>query len=591
MVHAATLKRWFFLLLAVAVLWSASLVEPRLRARQPVPDDDEYGAAPPEYVLSSALLGGFRGVLVSFLMFRAQDMRYAGKRHELVDLYRIVLNLEPNYPALWSHIAHDLTFNISTEEQNDPQERRFWVFAGIDLLRLEGVVKNPKSAPLYHDVAYFIEQKLSRPMDPAYALFRERMFSHTNGILGGSGEPRLLEWLAENQRRYPTRAEFLDVPEHTRVRDRLAALNTDLFTDAGAMLAAYRAMQRDREAVLARAPTEKERTVLKLLMEDEAFRETVREAAGIHMRARLRAELNMDVAEMHGLSQRFGPIDWRLGPAQQLYWAWLGDRIHEELYPESNTPAFRNTIASALILLAHHGETQEVQGEGYWGNVDERMITPVADYLEHLVDTSDKYRNKVGTRAQYETYLSSTVLNLYLADKKQRAREVQLRLADFTGLVRDRKPLDQYVGERIAHRMKRLNRNEAPQLIGTLLGRSYLSLAQGEIDAYRGFQRAARGIFDHFSKAGLGELRPGEELRDDGSSMQLPPWDNLRAQAARVVLSGSWYNLTNARRAALLRLLQRLEPDTFQAIRAIESQIQERRDTGSDLLVPEEDAE
>ncbi|MCK4244633.1 MAG: hypothetical protein KAX20_03305, partial [Candidatus Omnitrophica bacterium] len=100
--------------------------------------------APPELVLATTALGGFRGIIVDYLWVRAMELQRSGKYFELVQIYDWIGKMEPRIEAIWSHNAWNMAYNISVELPSS-EERWLWIKRGIELLRDEGLKYNPES--------------------------------------------------------------------------------------------------------------------------------------------------------------------------------------------------------------------------------------------------------------------------------------------------------------------------------------------------------------------------------------------------------------------------------------------------------------
>ena len=112
-------RRWVLALVGLGMLIGSRPVSERARV---IAEEHELfsrqvdGATPPEYILASSLLGGFRGVIITALWIRAQEMKNDDRYYEMVDIYNIITKLQPTFPAAWAFQAWDLTYNVSVEQ-------------------------------------------------------------------------------------------------------------------------------------------------------------------------------------------------------------------------------------------------------------------------------------------------------------------------------------------------------------------------------------------------------------------------------------------------------------------------------------------
>ena len=120
--------------------------------------------APPELVLATTALGGFRGIVVDYLWIRAMELQRQGKYFELVQIYDWIGKMEPRIEMVWCHNAWNMAYNISVE-LGKPIERWMWIKRGIELLRDEGLKYNPKSILLYKELAWIYQHKIAQFSD------------------------------------------------------------------------------------------------------------------------------------------------------------------------------------------------------------------------------------------------------------------------------------------------------------------------------------------------------------------------------------------------------------------------------------------
>lgn len=178
------------LLLAAAGLFQQSLN--RLRA------DPELGLtrvkplenAPPVLAFTTVALGGFRGLIANVLWIRANDLQMEGKYFEMVQLADWITKLEPHFSTVWIHQAWNMTYNISVKFDgiNTPEDRWRWVKRGIELLRDQALLYNPKEALLYRELGWFFQHKIGQNLDDAHLYYKTQWAREMESVLGG-GRP------------------------------------------------------------------------------------------------------------------------------------------------------------------------------------------------------------------------------------------------------------------------------------------------------------------------------------------------------------------------------------------------------------------
>lgn len=127
--------------------------------------------APPVLAFTTVALGGFRGLIANALWMRASDLQEEGKYFEMVQLSDWITKLQPKITTVWYHLAWNMAYNISVKFQ-DHKDRWQWVQKGIELLRDEGLVYNPKETLLYRELSWFFQHKMGQDLDDAHLYYK-----------------------------------------------------------------------------------------------------------------------------------------------------------------------------------------------------------------------------------------------------------------------------------------------------------------------------------------------------------------------------------------------------------------------------------
>ncbi len=143
--------------------------------------------APPVLAFTTKALGGFRGLIANALWIRATELQEDGKYFEMVQLADWITKLEPNLPAVWVHLAWNMSYNISIKF-NDYADRWMWVERGITLLRDEALKYNPKEPDLYRELGWHFQHKLGHYLDDAHHYYKVQ-WAHEMMPLLGKGRP------------------------------------------------------------------------------------------------------------------------------------------------------------------------------------------------------------------------------------------------------------------------------------------------------------------------------------------------------------------------------------------------------------------
>ncbi|MEC9373395.1 MAG: hypothetical protein VYC34_06095, partial [Planctomycetota bacterium] len=281
---------------------------------------------PPEVALGIAL-GAFRGLFVNILWIRAQDLKQEGKFHEAIELSRTITRLQPRFPRVWGFHAWNMAYNISVATSS-AEERWQWVKAGINLLRDEGIPKNPNDVMLHKELAWLFIHKIQGYADDANHYYKRQLAREWTIVLG-SPPPRAetfeatkteyVEWLQTFSsaaptlealyQRHPRAEEFV-----RRMREE-AQLEPDFnfLRQVEMIQAVYRAWT-PSGMVLELAESERNEPLERLVADYAGDEEAVAaiEALILHTRRRiLTEEYHMELPRMIRYTRRFGPFDWR----------------------------------------------------------------------------------------------------------------------------------------------------------------------------------------------------------------------------------------------------------------------------------------
>ena len=117
--------------------------------------------APPVLAFSTVALGGFRGLIVNFLFIRSNQLQLEGRFFETMTLGDWITKLQPTFTPVWRFQSWNMAFNISKTFE-DPNDRFRWVWAGIKLLRDEGLRYNPTDAEMYRELGQIFFTKIGK---------------------------------------------------------------------------------------------------------------------------------------------------------------------------------------------------------------------------------------------------------------------------------------------------------------------------------------------------------------------------------------------------------------------------------------------
>lgn len=150
--------------------------------------------APPLVSFTTIALGGFRGIIADILWVRAARLQQEGKYFELVQLSDWITKLEPRFAAVWGFHAWNLAYNVSVMFTR-PEDRWRWIKHGISMLRDQGLVYNPGSPELYHELSWLFAHKIGSTHDAAHAYYKQQWAHEMEQLLSGP-RPDYTQWAA-----------------------------------------------------------------------------------------------------------------------------------------------------------------------------------------------------------------------------------------------------------------------------------------------------------------------------------------------------------------------------------------------------------
>ncbi|MFG0258696.1 MAG: hypothetical protein ACF8GE_12430 [Phycisphaerales bacterium JB043] len=402
-------------------------------------------ADPPEVALGIAM-GAFRGLFVNLLWMQAQDLKTQGKFFEAIEVARAITKLQPRFPRVWVFHGWNLAYNVSVATATS-SERWQWVNAGIELLRSEGIPKNPASTLIHKELAWIFVHKIQGPTDDAHLYYKRQLAREWTFVLGpppDRPQPDDPDTLAALEARRATKTD--DDPEPTTtlaMRDamidrRIAILEyiqdapssleefyeqypggRDLvrrLTDAGVSpdieLLKHVELQRAiasansrLQAAFFQLPESERNREFETILFDPQHADAGQMLVPTVRKILLRDTYHMEIERMIRYTRRYGPFDWRHPASHAFYWSARGV---EEGLRRHNTESFNIVNTDRVTLHA----SQELFR---WGEI----------YYDLLMDTLDPgahYQN-------YVSFMSTDFVEAYeevmqaVAERAQRRTE------------------------------------------------------------------------------------------------------------------------------------------------------------------------
>jgi len=163
---------------------------------------------PPAMAFTAVALGGFRGLISNALWIRLNDLQLDEKYFEMVQLSDWITKMQPHFVAVWVHQAWNLSYNISVKFP-DPNDRWFWVYRGIELLRDEALKYNPNETLIYRELAWHFQHKMGQNLDNAHMTYKREWVMKMAELFGERGSPKWEELINPTTDEAKARAKLL----------------------------------------------------------------------------------------------------------------------------------------------------------------------------------------------------------------------------------------------------------------------------------------------------------------------------------------------------------------------------------------------
>lgn len=363
-IQIAALAVVLIALVASAAFSTASIAEAG-RAQLTYTDEATEGD-PPEVALGIAM-GAFRGLFVNYLWIRANKLKEEGKYYEAIQLSSAITRLQPRFPRVWGFHAWNMAYNISVAT-NTAQERWQWVRAGIDLLRKEGIPRNPSDVVLHRELAWIYVHKIQGYADDANHYYKREVAKEWTIVLGepprldGTREqntqtmarwleqvvraPETLEAVIDYELRLQERLQVPPGPDGkrtSRVRELADLIKNEARLDLDINLLRFIELRKawinawyvQEKGWKSELRDQDRNEALDRLMSDETFADAWPMLLNYVRRQVLIRDMGMEPERMLRYVHKYGPIDWRHPASHSLYWASRG--VEEGLERQGTT--------------------------------------------------------------------------------------------------------------------------------------------------------------------------------------------------------------------------------------------------------------
>ena len=349
--------------------------------------------APPLVSFTTMALGSFRGLIADLLWLRAASLQQDKNYFEMVQLASWITKLQPRFAGATAYLAWNMAYNISVT-CSLWQDRWYWVWEGIKLIRDEALLYNPGASRLYWELAVIFQQKMGNVLDNASYYYKARLATEMEAVI--TLEPKWEIWST-----MPYTAEgFMKLfPENDPI---WAAARKAGLPGYAALTENFR-----MNSVLPAKFVEALKDVKKAEKVDAALR-----TVWLYEKYRLRADY------VHKINMEYGSLDWRLPEAQAIYWATEGIRV------TGHDMQCSRIIATCLQEMMRAGRILWTHQDGY----RYLIIAPNLDIVMSAIRTYDWAYDNSNSLSSFKTgkinFMKNAAVFLFYFGRLNETREV-----------------------------------------------------------------------------------------------------------------------------------------------------------------------
>ena len=571
-----TIVRLVCVLLAVAMLIGASgRLDSLQKSREElklvsVPD---LKNAPPEVAFATVALGAFRGLVVDILWMRAEKLKEDGQFYDARQIAEWITILQPRFAEVWDFQGWNMAYNISVAVPREQWEERWmWVRNGYELLRDQGIEKNPHSILLYRSLAWIFQHKIGGVTDDCHKHYKRELAMAMRKLIKPSD--KYGEVTHEDFERLMAAPENVSqLLKDSEVAKLVAALRKadEQFKDDKDLA----------ESFLNISPGQFDPKVFDV---QDIWRGTeAYDKLDVFCRAYvLRNEWKFDIELMDKLNKKYGPIsledsektsplNWEHPDAHAIYWAELGlkraGRPGEYSVDEKNTDRI---VFHSLQKLYRMGRVIVYPIPGEVPSVYLRPDLRMFDVCDKLwQEKISKYMEMEGSNPKavkggHKNMLENGLYSFYQAGHKLKAGMIYKKLRDLYKLDEYKVSLFEFVQLRMRDEIKDLEIHDATEQLMMSLRESYFRYANGDDEEAFGREQFARELYKHYLNL-YGDI----EIR----RIDLPSFEMLSYMALRDFLGDPYY--PDIMKQGLLNRIESERPDLIEKIKTSEVEFME----------------
>ena len=463
--------------------------------------------APPMVAFTTMALGSFRGLIADLLWLRAASLQEDKNYYEMVQLASWITKLQPRFASATAYLAWNMAYNISVT-CSLWEDRWYWVWEGIKLIRDEALLYNPDDQKLYWELAVIFQQKMGNVLDNASYYYKTRLAEEMQDVI--TAQPNWEKW-----RNLPkTKNEFMQVyPENSELWGKLKKFGFKGFDDFSNDFRANKEIRPEIRSALG-ADAENIEGALRNIWLNDKYR--------------------LDSSIIYDLNKKYGDMDWRLPEAQALYWASEGIRRTGR----HNMQCSR-IIATCLQEMMRAGRVLWTERDGY----KMLIMNPNLDLIKSACATYDWARTEADNLDSFRTgkinFMKNGILFLYFFGRFSEAKEVFeiLKKDDYTVKYGS---LGELVDKELKETLETATFKQITDIINAFIRNSLDYLAADDLETSMHYANRAYQVYVDYQSG----ISSDKEKERRG----LAPYNQIRNQVVR-----DYLKTANPTKAAIIR--------------------------------------
>lgn len=455
--------------------------------------------APPMVVFTTMALGSFRGLVADLLWLRAASLQESKNYYEMAQLASWITKLQPRFATATAYLAWNMAYNISVT-CSLWEDRWYWVWEGIRLIRDEALLYNPDDQRLYWELAVIFQQKMGNVLDNASYYYKSRLAAEMGQVLTPNPNWEMMRTMPK------TKDEFMKrYPEGDDLWKDLRAEGIKDYDDLKTKFQTKGFLPNEVIAKLGNDRALKLDTAMRNIWLYEKYR--------------------LDSAIIYDLNKEYGDIDWRLPEAQAIYWASEGIRR-----------TGRHNMQCARII-ATSLQAMTVGGRVIWmkRELDQTpmlILEPNLDLIKSACRTYDWAREEANNLESFRTgkinYMKTGVLHLYNFNRRKDAEEVFEMLKETDNTVKYGS-LEEFVDAELKEKLESATFKEINDIVMAYIRTALINYLNEDEEGVRNYELRAMKVWNDYQNGITGKK---EKIRRG-----LAPYPTIRNQVVKQFLA------------------------------------------------------